>query len=291
MSNAIIFGANGQDGFYLRQILESEKISVIAVSRSEGNWLKGDVGDKEFVKALISSEKPSMIFHLAANSSVSHELLWEHQHTILNGALNILERAFEFSPHSRVFITGSGLQFENRGEPIKASDPFHAADSYSLARIQSVFAARYYREKGMTIKTGYLFHHDSPFRKARHMNRMIADAALSIKNGVKPVLEIGDIHVEKEFGFAGDIANGIYQLIKSDTLNEACIGTGKAYPIEKWLELCFAEAGADWKEFVKTSTDFVPSFKRLVADPSDMFGIGWKPEVGIESLAHMMMKS
>ncbi|MBL0232656.1 MAG: hypothetical protein IPQ08_03210 [Chitinophagaceae bacterium] len=35
MSNAIIFGANGQDGYYLRQLLEASKIRVRSVSRSK----------------------------------------------------------------------------------------------------------------------------------------------------------------------------------------------------------------------------------------------------------------
>lgn len=289
-SNAIIFGANGQDGYYLRQKLEAGKVKVTAVSRSQGDWIKGDAGDKEFVSSLIRTEKPTMIFHLAANSSVSHELLWEHQHTILKGTLNILESVFQYSPLSRVFITGSGLQFENTGDPIKASDPFKAADSYSLARIQSVYAARYYREKGLTIKTGYLFHHDSPLRKARHLNRMIVDAAISVSNGSQPLLEIADTSIEKEFGFAGDIAEGILRLTMQDNLQEACIGTGKAWPIEKWLEICFEMVGEDWRRFVKKKPDFTPSFKRLVSDPADMNAIGWKPEIDIESLAQMMMK-
>lgn len=291
MSNAIIFGANGQDGYYLRQLLEASKIRVRSVSRSEGSWTRGDVGDRELVRSLIQSDMPDMIFHLAANSSVSHELLWEHQHTILKGTLNILECVYEFSPRSAVFITGSGLQFENKGEPIKATDPFFAGDCYSMARIQSVYAARYYREKGMTVKTGYLFHHDSPFRKARHLNRMIVDAAQAVKKGKKTELEIGDITVEKEFGYAGDIAKGIFQLMQQNELQEACIGTGKAWPVEKWLDTCFSLAGANWKDHVNIGTDFIPSFKRLVADPSDMEKIGWKAEVDIETLANLMMKS
>ena len=291
MSKAIIFGANSQDGHYLRKILEEEKIAVTGISRSGGDWIQGDVGHKEFVNNLIRSEKPSLIFHLAANSSVSHELLWEHQHTILKGTLNILESAFESSPDSRVFITGSGLQFENNGDPVKASNPFHAADAYSMARIQSVFAARYFREKGINVKVGYLFHHDSPFRKTRHLNRIIVDAALAVKKKNHPVLEIADTGVEKEFGFAGDIARGIFQLTMQDDLNEACIGTGKAYTIETWLQLCFQQVGANWKDFVKPRTDFVPSFKRLLSDPSDMFQIGWRPELSIEGLANMMMQN
>jgi GDPmannose 4,6-dehydratase len=111
MPTAILFGMNGQDGFYLNQLLQQNQIEVTGVSRSAGNWLRGDIGDRSFVGSLIRSKQPDFIFHLAAHSKVHHELLFEHQSTIVNGTLNILESVFRYSPLSRIFITGSGLQF------------------------------------------------------------------------------------------------------------------------------------------------------------------------------------
>jgi len=291
MKKAIVFGVNGQDGYYLRNLLEQKQVEVIAISRSFGNWVQGDIGDSGFVTDLIKKHQPDQVFHLAAHSSVAHELLQEHQHSILNGTLNVLEAVYQFSKGCRVFITGSGLQFKNIGEPITATNEFYAGDSYSLARIQSVYAARYYRSKGLMVHVGYLFHHDSPFRKPGHINHRIAEAAKAYKGGSPLSLEIGDTTVEKEFGFAGDIAAGILRLSSQDMVAEACIGTGKAYPIIKWLELCFEKAGADWRDHVTSKENYVPGFKRLVSDPSVMHRIGWQAKVGIEELAEMMMNS
>lgn len=148
MNGAIIFGINGQDGYYLRQLLNESNMEVTGVSRSSGDWLRGDVSNREFVTSLIREMKPGYVFHLAAHSKTLHELLFEHQATIVNGSLNILDAVYHYSPETRVFITGSGLQFKNTGSPIHESAAFEARDAYSLARIQSVYAARYYREKG-----------------------------------------------------------------------------------------------------------------------------------------------
>ena len=46
---AIIFGASGQDGFYLTQLLQKKKVEVVGVDMSSDKWIKGDVGDFMFV--------------------------------------------------------------------------------------------------------------------------------------------------------------------------------------------------------------------------------------------------
>lgn len=291
MPKAIIFGIHGQDGFYLSRLLQQNQVEVIGVSRSGGAWIQGDVGNRSFVESLIKSKQPDFIFHLAANSKVRHELLFEHQSTIVNGTINILESGFLYSPLSRIFITGSGLQFVNDGTPVNEKNEFIARDAYSLARIQSVYAARYYRSKGMKAYTGYLFHHDSPLRTAQHLNRKIADAAKAITAGKKYSLTIGDVSVEKEFGFAGDIAAGIFHLLRQDNFFEACIGTGKAYSIERWLELCFNSIGKNWKNYVKINNNYVADFPKLVSDPSVINVSGWKAETDIEELAKLMLTS
>lgn len=291
MPKAIIFGIHGQDGFYLSQLLQQNQVEVTAVSRSAGKWIQGDVGDRSFVESLIRSKQPDYIFHLAANSKIDHELLFEHQSTIVNGTLNILESVFQYSPLSGIFITGSGLQFANDGNPVSEKNEFIARDAYSLARIQSVYAARHYRNKGVKAYIGYLFHHDSPLRTAQHLNRKIADAAKAIGAGKGYPLTIGDVTVEKEFGFAGDIAAGIFHLLRQETLFEACIGTGKAYSIEKWLDLCFNSIGKDWKDHVEINNEYVAGFRKLVSDPSAINATGWKAETGIEELAGLMLST
>jgi len=218
-------------------------------------------------------------------------LLFEHRDTISTGSLNILESAWLYAKEAKVFITGSGLQFVNAGSPIKEIDPFHAADSYSLARIHAVYTARYFLGKGLKTYVGYLFHHDSPLRKGIHLNRKIVDAVKAIRKGANPGLLIADVSVEKEYGFAGDIAEGIWHLVNQDTVSEACIGTGKAYTIQKWLELCFDFINKNWKDYVVADRNFVPEFRRLISNPGTMNRIGWQAKATIEELASMMLQS
>ncbi len=281
---ALIFGAGGQDGFYLTELLKKENVETVGTSRNSGD-LRGDVADWNFVENVIRSKKPDYIFHLAANSTTRHEAVFDNHAAIGTGTINILEAAKKHSPQSRVFLSGSAVQFENTGAPIDENTAFAPLSPYAVSRIYSVYAARYYRSLGLKTYVGYFFNHDSPRRTAQHVNQKIALAA---RNGER--IEIGDISVQKEFNFAGDAMRAIWILVNQGEIDEAVIGSGEAYSIEKWLELCFASVGRKWREYVTIGNDFKAEYEILVSNPAVIKSLGWQPKIGIEQLAEMMVQ-
>lgn len=285
---SLIFGANGQDGYFLHELCKLKGIEPIGVARS-GNGLLGNVSHYGQVEQLIKQYLPTYIFHLAANSTTRHDALFENHETICTGTLNILEAVKKHSPASKVFITGSGLQFKNTGNPISENDVFEANSAYSVARIHSVYAARYYRSLGIRAYVGYLFHHESPHRKASHVSKMVALAAQRIAAGSNETLEIGDIAVRKEWTHARDVMQGIMTLLDQDEIFEATVGSGLAYSIEDWLEQCFTLIGRDWHDHVRLRPGFVSEYKQLVSNPETINALGWHPNVTFSDLAKMMM--
>lgn len=289
-AKAIIFGAEGQDGYYLRRLLEAEGLAVTGIGRQAGPG-QGKLTDRDAVRALVRRERPDYIFHLAANSTTAHEALFENHETISTGTWNILEAVWRECPETRVFLSGSGLQFRNTGAPIRETDPFEARDPYAVCRIQSAYAARYYRRLGLRVYMGYFFNHDSPRRSPRHVSRMIADAVRSIASGASRIIEIGKLSVEKEWGFAGDLAEAVWILVRQDKVYEAVLGTGQPHSIADYVRECFALIGKDWKDYVRERSGFTPAFDRLVSDPATIFSLGWKPRHGLADLARMMVTS
>jgi GDPmannose 4,6-dehydratase len=285
---ALIFGASGQDGFYLSRLLESEQVEVVPVSRSAGS-VQGDVTDFNLVNDLVQKYRPDYIFHLAANSTTNHEALFENHATISTGTLNILESVKLYSPASKVFISGSALQFKNEGRPIRETDPFEARDAYSVSRIHSVYAARYYRLLGLKIYVGYFFNHDSPRRSERHVSKMIANAVKNIAQGNDTKISIGDISVKKEWTFAGDIVKAIWKLVRQDAVFESVIGSGIAYSIEEYLQACFAFIQKDWQDYVVVRPGFKAEYSQMVSDPATIYSLSWKPEVDFQQFVKMML--
>ncbi len=285
---ALIFGAAGQDGHYLRGVLEERGFDVIGTSR-KGSPVEADVADFERVVELLREHRPTHILHLAAASTTRHDAVFDNHEAIATGTINVLEAARCQAPDARVFITGSGVQFRNDGNPIDEETPFEASSPYSVARIHSVYAARYYRSLGLKTFVGYLFHHESPRRRASHVSKMIALAVQRIAGGSDETIELGDIGVTKEWTFAGDVARGIATLMNQTDVHEAVIGSGKDYSIEQWLGVCFRLIGKDWRDHVRTREGFEPEYRRLVSNPSRIRNLGWAPEVDFEALARMMV--
>jgi GDPmannose 4,6-dehydratase len=285
----IIFGASGQDGFYLTKLLQEKSFEVIAVSRSK-DFLQIDISNFAMVSVLIKDIQADYVFHLAANSTTKHDALFENHLTIATGTFNILEAVKQFSPHTKVFISGSGLQFLNTGNLIKETDPFAANDPYSISRIQSVYAARYFRSLGIKTYVGYFFNHDSPLRSERHVSKMISETAKRIAAGSNEKLEIGDLSVIKEWSFAGDIVEGIWLLVNQDEVFEANISCGEGHSIDEWVKECFKIIGKEYKNYVIENNNFKSSYKKLVSDNKLIKSLGYEPKISFYRLANMMIE-
>ncbi len=286
---AIIFGSNGQDGFYLSQLLDREGIGHIKISRTTGDVL-GDVGKYGFVTNIIKKYEPDYVFHLAANSTTLHDAIFENHQTISIGTINILEAVRIHRSLARVFISGSAMQFKNDGCPINEKTQFDGSSPYSIARIQSVYTARYYRNKfGIKTYVGYLFNHDSPYRSARHVNQLIIQAVNRIDKGKTDKLEIGDIDIKKEFNYAADIVAAIWILIKQDRVFEAVIGSGVAYSIKDWLVYLFGKINKDWSQYITINNQYKREYSILVSDPKVIKDLGWSCKVGFEELGDIML--
>lgn len=289
--SALIFGSTGQDGFYLNNLLRLQHVTTINVSRKNSdNGLIGDVGDRKFVEEIIKQHKPDLIFHLAANSTVRHDVQFENHATICTGTLNILESVRLYSPSSKVFLSGSALQFRNEGLPIGENAPFEAGSPYAVARIQSTYAARYYRQAfGLQVYVGYFFNHDSPLRTEHHVNQKIVKAAQRIARGSKEKLVLGNIEVQKEFNYAGDVVQAVWMLVNQQDIFEAVIGSGKAYRILDWLAYCFESLNLKWEDAVVLEENYALQYQVLVSDPKLIMSLGWRPKVDVYQLANMML--
>jgi GDPmannose 4,6-dehydratase len=285
---ALVFGAGGQDGAYLIEALRARGIEATGYSRS-GPWATLDVAERAAVDAVVAATRPDYVFHLAARSTTRHEALWDNHAAISTGCLNVLEAVRAHAPAARVFIAGSGVQFRNTGAPLDEETPFEASSAYAVARIQSVYAARYFRALGLKTYVGYLFHHESPRRGAGHLSAVIAQAARRIAGGSGETLELGDPSVVKEWTFAGDAMEAIVTLTSQDDVTEAVIGTGEGHSVEEWLELCFARVGLVWRDHVRLKPGFKAEYPRLVSRPTRLLSLGWRPRVGFAELAAMMM--
>lgn len=108
-------------------------------------------------------------------------------------------------------------------------------------------------------------------------------------NGSREKIFIGNPYVEKEWGFAGDIMEGIFTLMNQDAVFEAVIGTGIAHSILDFLICCCQIAGIKLEQYVEFGKDFVPEYARLVSNPVTIHGLGWHHVTDLKGLSELML--
>jgi GDPmannose 4,6-dehydratase len=290
MAKVLIFGSRGQTGHYLSRLWNDEGHEVVACSRSTDTPV--DIGRFAEVESVVAQHRPDYVFHLAAHSTTRHEALFDNNNAISTGTLNVLEAVYRHVPQARTFITGTGLQFANRGKGISERDPFEASSIYAATRIASIYTARYYRDVlKLSVYVGYLFHHESPLRPSRHVSQKIVEGVVAISRGETTELALGDLSVKKEWCFAGDVAAAITTLVRQADISEAVIGSGKPYSIEEWVTACFSLLQLSWKQYVIQTAGYRSEYPLLYSDPATIHSLGWKPAVDFTTLARMMITS
>jgi len=287
---AVIFGSNGQDGYFLTKLLNINNVEVFDSSRNNSNY-NGNIEDIKFVEKLIKKVKPNYIFHFAAHSTTSHNAIYENHSAICTGTINILESSRKYSPNSKIFLSGSAMQFKNNELPINEKTSFEAKSPYAFSRIHSVYAGRYFREiYGMKIFIGYFFNHDSLLRSEKHINMKIAQFVTKISSGSEEKLVIGNIDVMKEYNYAEDMVEAVWYLINQEEHFEVVIGSGKAYSILDWTKSCFDKIDKKWEDYVVIDYNYKPEYKILVSNPELILSLGWKPKTDFNKLVNIMMR-
>jgi GDPmannose 4,6-dehydratase len=291
LKKALIFGSSGQDGYYLNLLLKSKKITAINISRSSGDFI-GSVGDFKFVSALVKKHLPDYIFHFAADSTTRHSATLENNCSISTGAINILESVNLYSPFTKIFISGSALQFKNIRLPIDENTSFDFLSSYAISRNYAVQMARYYRQKfNINVYIGYFFNHDSPFRSENYLNEKIVAHVIKVLNGSEEKLLIGNLEAQKEFNFAGDIVEAVWILLNQNEIFEAVLGNGEPYMIKDWVNYCFSKYSLNWEDYIEKDESYKSDYELLVSNPITIKKLGWNPKVNFIQLADLMLEA
>jgi GDPmannose 4,6-dehydratase len=274
MKKALICGVSGQDGGYLAQFLLGKGYRVVGSSRdaqiaSLNNLVRLGIRDRievesvalndfrSVLQALIKVE-PDEIYNLAGQSSVglSFQQPVETLESISVGALNLLEA---------IRFTGKPIKFYNAcssecfGDIAEAADeqtPFRPRSPYAVAKAAAFWEVANYREAyNILAYSGILFNHESPLRPPRFVTKKIVTAACRIAAGFREKLKLGNIAIQRDWGWAPDYVEAMWLMVQQDQPDDFVIATGETHSLEEFVDTAFAQAGLDWREHVVIDPD------------------------------------
>ncbi len=310
---AIIFGVSGQDGSYLSHFLLKKKYSVVGVTRknSEKNLVrlkklcildkvkivKGEASNYKFCLKNINSTVDEIYF-LSGYSSVVGSFLnpYLSLESNVSGLINILEVIKKKKLKVKLFNAGSGQFFgDNKKNSYNIHSKIEPKSPYGISKAAAFWLTKTYRENfNIFCCTGILFNHESPLRSKEFVTKKIVDTAQRIKKNKKIILQLGDVNIFRDWGWAPDYVEAMWLILQRKRPKDFIIGSGKVYSLKDFVNEVFKYLNISQKN-LKTN---VEKYKRKI----DLKGykaninetkklLKWKPKLEFKTIIHKMIKN
>ena len=269
---AFITGITGQDGSYLAEQLLNKGYTVHGMIRRSSSFNTGriehlyidklrqhqstnfklhygDLTDFTSIFFILNEIQPDEIYHLGAQShvQVSFEIPEYTADSIALGTLRLLEavRALKMEKTIKIYnAVTSELYGKVQEVPQKETTPFYPRSPYGVAKLYAYWIAKNFRESyGMHITNGILFNHESERRGETFVTRKITIGIGDILAGLSDKISLGNIDAERDWGYAPDFTEGMYQMLQLDYADDFVLATGEKHSVREFCIKAFAVAG------------------------------------------------
>lgn len=322
---AFITGISGQDGYYLSHFLAAKGYEIYGLDRnvesealvdfdqeikSHIKLFTGDLVDTALMRSILNSSMPDEIYNLAAISDLATSIKNPELTMEVNchAPARMLKEISIIVPTARVFLASSAQIFDKSNPPQKEFTPFLAENPYAVAKLK--LHQEYvlpFRKKGLSVCSGFLFNHESPRRDERFVMRKITKSLVKIKLGLLDCLELGNLDAIRDWGFAGDYVQAMWEMLQQPKPDDFIIATGQPHTVRdlveavakylgiqiKWRGQGLDEVGLDknGRIIIKVNQDFYrPEAGYYLGDISKIKkNLGWQPKTELKDLVAMMV--
>jgi GDPmannose 4,6-dehydratase len=318
MKKAIVTGGTGQDGSYLTELLLTKGYEVHALKRRSSSFNTdrldhlyrdfhdcgthfflhyGDLTDGGSLVKLLYEIRPDEIYNLAAQShvKVSFEIPEYTADVVACGTLRLLEAIRLTGLKCRFYQASSSEMFGSTPPPQSETSVLRPRSPYGCAKVFGHHITVNYRESyGLHASSGILFNHESPRRGETFVTRKITRAVAHIKLGLQKKLYLGNMEARRDWGYAPDYVRAMWMILQQDVADDYVVGTGEAHTVREFVELAFAYADMDWREFVEVDPRYFrpAEVDYLLADASKARSVlGWEPSVSFSDLVRIMVEA
>ena len=242
--------------------------------------------------------RPQEVYNLAGQTSVSlsFEQPVEAMDSINIGTLNILEAMRITGLPIRLYNASSSESFGDTGDhAADETTPFRPRSPYAIAKATGHWLVANYREAyGLFACNGILFNHESPLRPERFVTKKIVAAAIRISNGSDEPLRLGNIDIQRDWGWAPEYVEVMYRMMQRDTPEDFVIATGETRSLSDFIQTTFRHLNLDWEKKVSIDPDLqrpsdIPISRGNPAKAKKI--LGWSAQYKMEDVVRMMVEA
>ena len=117
-------------------------------------------------------------------------------------------------------------------------------------------------------------------------------AAARIRVGLQDKLYLGNLDAKRDWGFAGDYVEAMWQMLQHDKPDDFVVATGEMHSVREFLELTFRRLDLDWERHVEIDPRYLrpTEVDLLCGDASKARReLEWAPKVSFPELVEMMV--
>jgi GDPmannose 4,6-dehydratase len=326
-----VTGVTGQDGAYLAKLLLEKGYQVFGAIRrtSMSNVARlEELGIAEHIELVdfdllefsnllrvVEQTRPDEIFNLAAQSFVGisfEQPIYTGECDAL-GVTRLLEAVRNVNPKIRFYQASTSEMYGSVVEtPQRETTPFYPRSPYGVAKLYGHWITVNYRESyGLHATSGILFNHESPLRGQEFVTRKITVSLAKIKHGKLDVLALGNMAAHRDWGYAADYVEGMWQMLQQPEPGDYVLATGEQHSVREFVaaagerlgfDIVFEgtgvqERGVDRKSG-RTIVQVEPKFyrpaevDRLCGSPAKAEQtFGWKRKVSFPQLVTLMVEA
>ena len=255
------------------------------------------------------------VYNLAAQSHVGVSFKCPVSTSEINytGTLNLLEtiKQLDLIPKVKFYQASTSEMFGKVQEvPQSEKTPFYPRSPYGVSKVAAHWIVKNYRESyDLFACCGILFNHESPRRGDNFVTQKVVKGIHNVLNNKQPVLEVGNLDAKRDWGHAKDYVRAMWLMLQQETPDDYVVGTGKQHSVREFIEkvlLCYDiqigwegegvnEVGKETvtgQVIIKVSEEFYRpcEVETLIANPTKILSIGWKPRYTFEDLVGDMIK-
>ena len=254
---ALIIGAAGFVGGYLIRELSAAGWEVHATClpieriNEDCPSYPLDILKKEDITAILDEISPDIVYHLAAQSSVS--VSWKRPQLTAEinviGTINLLEALREAKKQNiRTMLIGSGEEYGYIREgacPLSESEPLNPGNIYAATKAcQGMIGEIYARAYKMDIIMVRAFNHSGPAQSNIFVISDFCRQIAEIEKGLRePVISVGNLSAKRDFTDVRDVVRA-YRLLGEKGVSGTVynVGRGRAVEIQFILDTALSFA-------------------------------------------------
>jgi GDPmannose 4,6-dehydratase len=306
---ALITGVAGQDGVILSTLLAKQGVSVTGLVKPDSDFslltqyapsvtvVECDLVDLDGLVDSVRSESPTHIWNFGGFTSVGDS--WEHEAEVFSinveSVRALLAGAAALDNDVRFFQAASAAIFEGTDRsPQTASTIAQPESPYARSKAAAMELVRLAREEsGLFACSGILFNHESPLRGSNFVTRKVSMGVARIAAGLQDRLELGDVEVARDWGWAPDYVRASMLMLGAEKPNDYLLATGISHRLSFFIQQAFLAAGiSNWQDYVVSTAanTRLTDTNLLVGDSRAAYvELGWRHSVDFDSMAAIMV--